>query len=121
MVEGLRRLGWTVEVRELDDGFPFPTSAALQRAAAVLAAIPNNSIVVVDGLAFGAMPELVEREHSRFLFVTVVHLPLAADIGLDNDAIARLESSERRALAAARLVIVTGRATRALLGHHRIA
>src|SRR5206468_12556302 len=65
MIAGLRERGWLVDVRELDGSFPHPTSAAVNDAAHVLAAIPDETTVLVDGLAFGAMPAEVEREASR--------------------------------------------------------
>lgn len=111
IVEGLRRRGWSVEVRELGGGFPQPAPEALATAARALAAIPDGTIVLVDGLAFGAMPAEIEREASRLRIVPIVHLPLAAEIGLDAGTAKRLEASERRALAAAALVVVTGSLT----------
>jgi glycosyltransferase involved in cell wall biosynthesis len=121
MAQGLSQRGWSVEVRELDDSFPFPTPAALQHAARVLGDLPSGTSVVVDGLALGAMPDVIEQEAARLRIVALVHLPLGADISLDPDAAARLEASERRSLAAAALVIVTGDATIALLARYRIA
>jgi glycosyltransferase involved in cell wall biosynthesis len=111
MIAGLRARGLTVDVRELDASFPRPTPPALTHAAGVLAAIPDGATVVIDGLAFGAMPDEAERESSRLRFVAVVHLPLAAEVGLDPATVGRLESSERRSLAAAARVVVTGQTT----------
>ena len=111
MAAGLRARGWTVDVRELDASFPRPTPAALVEAAAVLAAIPDEATVVVDGLAFGAMAAEAEREASRLHLIALVHLPLAAEIGIGREDAIRFEASERRALASARRVIVTGHAT----------
>jgi glycosyltransferase involved in cell wall biosynthesis len=111
MAAGLRVRGWVVEVRELDASFPRPTTAAMDQAARVLAAIPDGTTVIVDGLAFGAMPTEVEREASRLRLVALVHLPLAAEIGINRGEAIRFEASERRALAAAGRVIVTGKAT----------
>jgi glycosyltransferase involved in cell wall biosynthesis len=108
---GLRARGWTVDVKELDASFPRPTAAALTEAAGVLAAIPGGTTVIVDGLAFGAMPAEAEREASRLRLVALVHLPLAAEIGIGREDAIRFEASERRALAAASRVIVTGHAT----------
>jgi glycosyltransferase involved in cell wall biosynthesis len=111
MIAGLRERGWPVDVRELNGSFPHPTATALAHAALVFAAIPDRTIVLVDGLALGSLPVEVEREASRLKFVALVHLPLAAEIGLDRDRAGRLEVSERRALASAALVVVTGRTT----------
>jgi glycosyltransferase involved in cell wall biosynthesis len=111
MAAGLRARGWTVDVKELDASFPRPTPAALAEAAAVLAAIPDEATVVVDGLVFGAMAAEAEREASRLHLIALVHLPLAAEIGIGREDAIRFEASERRALASARRVIVTGHAT----------
>lgn len=110
IVDGLRTLGWSVDVRELETSFPWPTPAALQHTDRVLADIPDGTIVLIDGLAFGAMPQQAERESARLTIVPVVHSLLASDIGLDRSSAAALESSERRALAAASLVVVAGAA-----------
>jgi glycosyltransferase involved in cell wall biosynthesis len=126
IVAGLRRRGWTVEIRELHDSFPRPTAGALADAARALAVIPNGGIVLVDGLAFGAMPAEVEHEATRLRLIAIVHMPLASEIGIAPDAAARLEASERRALGAASIVVVTCRWTVSALerydvGRHRIA
>jgi glycosyltransferase involved in cell wall biosynthesis len=115
IVAGLRARGWPVEVREVDGSFPHPTSAALAEAARALAAVRDGGTALIDGLAFGAMPAEVEREARRLRIAALIHLPLAAEIGLSQDIAARLEASERRAIAAASLVIVTGRGTAAAM------
>jgi glycosyltransferase involved in cell wall biosynthesis len=111
IIAGLRNRGWVVDVKELDASFPYATPAALQHAARVLAAIPTGTTVLMDGLAFGSLPAEVECEASRLKIVGIVHLPLADDVGLARETAARLRESERRALAAAALVIVTGKST----------
>ena len=121
MTEGLRQRGWSVGVRELDESFPYPTPVALAHAARVLAEVRSGTLVLVDGLALGAMPAVIEHEASRLRIVALVHLPLAAAVGLDRETAAWLGEAERRALDAAALIIVTGRATLPLLGEHGIA
>jgi glycosyltransferase involved in cell wall biosynthesis len=121
IVEGLRRLGWAVDVLELDASFPYPTPAALEHAANALAAVAAKTVAIVDSLALGAMPDLVTREASRLRIVALVHLPLAAACDLDRDTAARFEDGERRALRAAALVIVTGSATLPLIATHQLA
>jgi glycosyltransferase involved in cell wall biosynthesis len=118
---GLRARGWTVDVRELDGNFPHPSAAARDQAACVLSTIPDGSIVLVDGLALGSLPVEAERHASRLKIVALVHLPLAAEIGLDRATADRLEMSERRALAAAALVVVTGKSTVDALARYGVA
>jgi glycosyltransferase involved in cell wall biosynthesis len=120
IVAGLRGSGWTVEVVELDGSFPRPTRSALDHAAQALAAIPDDTAVLIDGLALGAMPAEVERERSRLRLLAVVHHPLARESGIGADAAAALEASERRALAAVRRVVVTSPATRDALAAYGV-
>src|SRR5437763_16933695 len=111
MIAGLRARGWSVAVRELEGSVPHPTTAARDRAAGVLASIADGSAVLIDGLALGTLPAEVEREASRLRLLGLVHHPLAAETGIDAAAAAALHASEQRALAAARLVVVTSHAT----------
>jgi len=121
IIEGLRHRGWQVDVRLLDDSFPFPSAAARRQAVQVLGAVPDGGTVLVDGLAFGVLPDEVGHERARLDIVALVHHPLAAETGLDARAAATLEDSERRALVHARAVIVTSRATADALRRYDVA
>jgi glycosyltransferase involved in cell wall biosynthesis len=120
IVAGLAERGWSVAVRELGDGFPFPTPGTRADAGRVLASIPDGATVLVDGLALGALPEEAEREAARLRLVALVHHPLAAETGVEAAAARELAASERRALAAVRCVVVTSRATAAALGPYGV-
>jgi glycosyltransferase involved in cell wall biosynthesis len=120
IIAGLRARGWAVDVHELDGTFPYPTAASLDGAARTLAACPDGALVVIDGLALGAMPEQIEREAARLRIVGLVHLPLAAEIGIGRQEASRLHASERRALAGVRRVIVTGPSTVSALAGYSI-
>jgi glycosyltransferase involved in cell wall biosynthesis len=118
VVEGLRALGWNVMVRGLDASFPAPTPSAAAHARSVLARIPDGATVLVDGLAFGAMPEIAAAEAGRLRLVALVHHPLALETGLEDGRAEALRASEGAALASARAVITTSGATaRALAGY----
>jgi glycosyltransferase involved in cell wall biosynthesis len=111
IVEGLRRLGWRVDVCNLDDSFPWPTGAALVEAGSTLASIPDGATVLVDGLAGGMMPAVMEREAARLRLVSLVHHPLADETGISREDASAFEVSERRTLASVRRVVVTSRRT----------
>ena len=96
----------TRAVRRLAEGFPFPDQAALEAADRLLAAVPDGTLVVVDGLALGAMPAQAQAHAARLRLVALVHHPLALETGLDREKAQRLYDSERRALAAVRRVLV---------------
>jgi glycosyltransferase involved in cell wall biosynthesis len=121
IVTGLRALGWRVTVHGLDGSFPIPTPAAIAHARATLARIPDGHTVLVDGLAFGALPEVAAAEAARLRLVALVHHPLAAETGLEPADAAALRASETRALAAARAVVTTSAATARELAAYGVA
>jgi glycosyltransferase involved in cell wall biosynthesis len=111
IVSGLRALGWTVHVHELDGRLPLAGAAMRDGAAAVLRSIARGSLVIIDGLALGVMPDEVQQAGSGLRLVGLVHHPLAAETGLDVVTRMALETSERRSLALMQHIIVTSRAT----------
>jgi glycosyltransferase involved in cell wall biosynthesis len=112
VADGLRALGWQIQVVVLDASFPRPSTAARADAAAKLAAIDDDERVLIDGLALGALPELAERHRTRLRLLGLVHHPLAHETGLSVEQQARLRASEPRALASTRRVVTTSVATR---------
>jgi len=107
LIAGLRARGVLVRHLEWPGGFPTPTGADLAAAARSLAGQPDGSIVIIDGLAYGAMPDLAAGEGHRLRLVALVHHPLALETG----APAGLVEPERRALRYAAAVIATSAAT----------
>jgi glycosyltransferase involved in cell wall biosynthesis len=120
VIAGLRSLGWRVNVGALDGSFPVPAAAALEQADAVFSRIPDDGLVMVDGLALGAMPEVVARHSARVRLVALVHHPLAAETGLSAEIAKRLEQSERASLREARHVVVTSDATASALAPYGV-
>jgi len=122
LMRELRRMGWSVEHLAWGASFPFPDAVDLAAAGHSLAALPDGSLVLIDGLAYGAMPALAEAEGRRLRLVGLVHHPLAYESGLAAARQALLLASERRALQAARAVICTsGTTARSLIDNYAIA
>jgi len=110
IIRELRQLGWRVDVFDVGDGFPFPSADQRKTALAVLSAVPAGCPTVLDGLAFGALPE-AGALRSRGPLIALVHQPLALDPGLDTTQADIFRETERSALAAAARVVVTSEAT----------
>ena len=73
---------------------------------------------MVDGLALGAMPDVVLPHAERLRLLALIHHPLAAESGLAPRQVIELTHSERRALQATRHILVTSHATaQALLAY----
>lgn len=115
LIGALRRQGWTVRILNWPGSFPSPALDDLTIVASSLATCPDGALVVVDGLAFGVMPELAWAERVRLRLVALVHHPLALEAGLSTAAAAALTESERLALVAARIVIATSETTAGIL------
>ena len=107
IIDGLRALGWHVDVLPLGPGFPWPDAAALAQARRVIEALPDGTLAMVDGLAFGVLGELAHAHARRLRWVALVHHPLALESGLRHQQREALHASERHALQATRRVIVT--------------
>jgi glycosyltransferase involved in cell wall biosynthesis len=107
MVEGLRRLGWTVDVISLEGAFPRADARAQVSMEESLAALPNGSRVVIDGLAMGGLPDLIRDHGERLRIVSLVHHPLADETGLSPSDEEKFRDSEREALKHCAGVVVT--------------
>jgi glycosyltransferase involved in cell wall biosynthesis len=114
IIRELRHLSWHVDVVDLGGGFPFPSVAQRATALATLSAVPAGCPTVLDGLAFGALPE-AGAFRSRTPLIALVHQPLALDPGLTTAQADTLRETERAALAAAARVVVTSEATARIL------
>jgi glycosyltransferase involved in cell wall biosynthesis len=110
IIQELRRLGWQVDVLDLGEGFPYPSAAQRANALATLSAVPNGCPIILDGLAFGALPE-AGALRSRTPLIALVHQPCALESGLDAAQADVFRDSERAALAAAARVVVTSEST----------
>jgi len=115
IVGELEALSWQVEVLDIGENFPRPTLEERAIAGAQLMGLPIGQPLVIDGLAYGAMPEEAQSLRERYPLVALVHHPLALETGLGDAEAAALRKSERVALGFARHVIATSAATAHLL------
>jgi glycosyltransferase involved in cell wall biosynthesis len=98
----------------LPGGFPDPTPDELTGTAALLAQVPEDAALLVDGLAYGALPPEVIRAAGRPV-AALVHHPLGYETGLSPERAAALVAGERAALALASGIVATSRYTARLL------
>jgi glycosyltransferase involved in cell wall biosynthesis len=115
IIAELGALGWDTRALALGEGFPRSSAPVRAQAGAALAAFDPAVPIVVDGLAFGVLPEAAERLRATHRLVALVHHPLALETGLNEAEAAALRASERAALACAHRVVATSEATAQLL------
>jgi glycosyltransferase involved in cell wall biosynthesis len=111
MIEQLRLRGMSVHVVSLAGEYPAPSGADRAAASRALACIPDSSVVVIDGLAFGALPDEAAGVRARLRLVALVHHPLALETGIAPAEAERLRASEEQALRSAAGVVVTSHRT----------
>ena len=115
IIAELERLGWEVELVSLGDGFPRPSAGQKAYAEARLLAAASDRPIVIDGLAFGILPEAAIALHRTHPVAALVHHPLALETGLTEREADALLASERAALASTKHVITTSPWTASLL------
>ena len=90
VIEALQSSAMPVKPLIWPASFPFPSHDDRAGVAASLAATPDDSIVLIDGLAFSALPELMMAQAQRLLLIALVHHPLGYETGLPPDMRSRL-------------------------------
>ncbi|MEU1001933.1 glycosyltransferase family 4 protein [Streptomyces tibetensis] len=111
--------GWQVTKHAVAGDWPRPGADARTELARALAALPDGSVVLLDGLVACGVPEIVVPEVERLRMAVLVHLPLGDETGLDAAVSAELDAKERTVLRAVPAVIATSDwAVRRLVSHH---
>jgi len=111
IVAELAALGWSIEVADIGNEFPRPSARALADARAKLLAVTKGTPIVVDGLAFGVMPEIAAALRHDYPLLALVHHPLALETGIPPAEANEFRRRERAALAHAHHVIASSPST----------
>jgi glycosyltransferase involved in cell wall biosynthesis len=111
MIAELEHLGWQIDVVDLGEGFPWPSDETRARAWLRLSEVSPGRTIVIDGLAFGVLPEAVLQLRVENPLIALVHHPLALEGGLSIQQANILRTCERAALMAARRVIANSAET----------
>jgi glycosyltransferase involved in cell wall biosynthesis len=106
---GLGSLGWSVHEHAVPGSWPDPGPASVAALAGVVEPLPDDSVVLLDGLVASAAPEVLVSQANRLRLVVLVHMPLG-------------HPPERAVLSGAAAVITTSAwAKRRLLELHGLA
>ena len=96
---GLADMGWSVREHAVAGGWPRPDLTERAELARVLAAVPDDAVVLMDGLIASAVPGVLRPEARRLRLVILVHQSMGDD-------------TEGEALASAGAIIATSDWTR---------
>ena len=110
LCRGLTSFGWSVHEHPVPGAWPRPDAASFAALAGVIQRIPDDAVVLLDGLVASTAPEVLVPQARRLRLVVLVHMPLGhrpADQAADE---ARMR--ERAVLSAAAAVVTTSAWTR---------
>ncbi|MDH7796656.1 MULTISPECIES: glycosyltransferase family 4 protein [unclassified Beijerinckia] len=110
VLELLPSLGIDVTLCALPASFPYPSAADLAQTQTLLARADPDAILLVDGLAWGALPPDMAAGFGPRI-VALCHHPLGLEAGLSAEQSRHFIANEKRTLAAAAHVIVTSAST----------
>lgn len=110
LMQALPAVGWMPRPLPWPGSFPYPSRDDLGAVRASLEGVPAGGTVLIDGLAFGALPAVL-LDGLNLRIVALVHHPLARESGLAEQTARRFAESEREALTRARRIITTSAMT----------
>jgi glycosyltransferase involved in cell wall biosynthesis len=109
-----REMGVAARHLQLPGSFPHPDDADLAETGRAILAQPYDSVLLIDGLAYGAFPESIAAGLAGRV-VALVHHPLGLETGLSPEQAAEFVRRESAALRHAAAIVVTSEATKRLL------
>ena len=99
---GLASLGWSVQEHAVPGFWTRPDAASFATLAGVVERIPNDAVVLLDGLIASTAPEVLVPHARRLRLVVLVHMPLG-----DRPQDDATQPREREVLWAAAAVVTT--------------
>ncbi|WP_296930714.1 glycosyltransferase [uncultured Marinobacter sp.] len=111
LVEALCYAGCEARVTGLVGQFPRPDRIARTAMDEALSRLPDGVSVILDGLAMGGLPEIVEKHSRRLNLIALVHHPLADETGISEADRQWFLDSEKRSLGFVKGVITTSQHT----------
>jgi glycosyl transferase family 1 len=110
LCSGLTSIGWSVREHAVPGAWPRPDAAALAALESAVGALPDDAVVLIDGLVASTAPEVLTRQAHRLRLVVLVHMPLGHLAAGEGTPDAR--ERERDVLSAASAIVATSPWTR---------
>jgi glycosyltransferase involved in cell wall biosynthesis len=110
LCRGLSSLGWSVHEHAIPGCWPRGDAASFAALAGVVERIPDDALVLLDGLVASTAAEVLVPQALRLRMVVLVHMPLGHDPPADGAEEVRMR--EHAVLASAAAVVTTSEWTR---------
>lgn len=110
LCRGLTSIGWSVHEHAVAGRWPRPDAASFAALDRVVQRIPDDAVVLIDGLIASASPEVLVPQARRLRLVVLVHMPLGHRPA--GDGAGDAGTGERAVLSVAAAVVTTSAWTR---------
>jgi len=110
LCRGLSSLGWSVHEHAIGGCWPRPDAASFAALAGVVQRIPDDTLVLLDGLVASTASEVLVPQTMRLRMVVLVHMALGHNPAADGAEEVRMR--EHAVLASAAAVVTTSAWTR---------
>ena len=88
LCQALESAGWAVHVSEVAGAWPWAGEKGRDALEGALRAVPDRSLVLVDGLVVSALPEAVVPACRRLRVVVLMHMPVGVQAGREGSLMA---------------------------------
>ncbi|MEP3631082.1 MAG: glycosyltransferase family 4 protein [Hyphomicrobiales bacterium] len=111
ILEEWRELNVAFDLVSLSGSYPNPSDDDKALAFSIIDECDDADITIVDGLAGGCFPELIEELSKSAPCISLLHHPLSLENGISQEEAEFLEETERKGLNFTKAVITTSSAT----------
>ena len=98
--DGLAAAGWSVREHAVRGNWPWPGMSERANLARLLDTLPDNAVVLLDGLVASAVPDVLVPQGGRLRLVVLVHMPFG-------DETIELRRAEQRVVSVTHAVVTT--------------
>jgi len=115
IIEGLIKSGYTVNVHQLSNDFPFPSEENLKKCEAIYKSIPNGNPVFIDSLAFGPIHNILLMYQNKNPVIAIIHLPLTKNPNFSRAEREQFFLPEQNALKLANKIVAVSEFTKQII------
>ena len=107
IIESIRAQSIEVELLNPGTDFPFPSKKSIENCRELFQNIESSSIVIIDSLILGIIPDLIEEFASKFTIAGMIHLPLSLSPDFTNDEKKHIKQNEIESFKHSKILFVT--------------